>query len=185
MNSFVAAHDKVVIVPLGGAVGDATPGDVIQGKTFSTREGKGISGSMVDNGTVTLTPGTVARSIPQGYHDGSGYCEGDLDLVQGNIKSSVSIFGVVGDLNIVDTSEGDATFNDIVKGKIAYVDGIKIIGARWKLWGCTGTNAWDHNECITQCTADITFAWFDVCPEFCSDVLYSPFYSIMVFENCI
>jgi hypothetical protein len=34
-----------VLIPLGGAVGDATPADVLQGKTFSNSTGKGLVGT--------------------------------------------------------------------------------------------------------------------------------------------
>ena len=39
------AADKVVVIPLGGATGDAVAGDVVTGKTFSNAEQKGISGT--------------------------------------------------------------------------------------------------------------------------------------------
>ncbi len=47
INSLAAAHDKVIVLPLCGALGDAMPGDVIQGKTFSCNEGKRLSGTLV------------------------------------------------------------------------------------------------------------------------------------------
>ncbi len=103
MHSFVSAHEKVAVIPIGGAVGDAHSEDVLEGKTYSSKEGKMLTGSMVDNGTVTLSPGTVARSIPQGYHNGSGICEGDPDLVPENIPVGITLFGVegVGDPDLV------------------------------------------------------------------------------------
>jgi Protein of unknown function (DUF1566) len=42
-NSVLGA-DRVVIVPLGGAVGDAGVEDVVMDKTFSSRAGKGLTG---------------------------------------------------------------------------------------------------------------------------------------------
>ncbi len=59
MNSFAVAHNNVVIVPHGRAVGvadlgNASPGDVIQGKTFSAREGRRLTGTLaLRRGTVT------------------------------------------------------------------------------------------------------------------------------------
>ncbi|HYC57804.1 MAG TPA: DUF1566 domain-containing protein, partial [Candidatus Binatia bacterium] len=37
-----------------------------------------------------------ARSIAAGYHDGSGKCAGDVDLLAANIRSGVNLFGVAG-----------------------------------------------------------------------------------------
>ncbi len=44
--SFAAV--KAVVIPLGGAVGNATPEDVVKGKTFSSKAaGKGVEGTLV------------------------------------------------------------------------------------------------------------------------------------------
>ena len=53
---------------------------------------------------------------------------GDANLVAGNIKSGVSIFGVQGTLTSLDTSDANATATDILTGKTAYVNGKKITG---------------------------------------------------------
>jgi hypothetical protein len=55
-----------------------------------------ITGTMANNGAVTMVPTTISQTIAAGYHNGSGYVEGDADLVAGNIRSGVSIFGVNG-----------------------------------------------------------------------------------------
>lgn len=57
--------------------------------------------SFVSTGLVVLGPAGIvlaeaAVAITQAYHDGSGSVAGDADLVAGNIKSGVNIFGVVG-----------------------------------------------------------------------------------------
>jgi formylglycine-generating enzyme required for sulfatase activity len=42
-----AAADKVVVIPLGGAPGNAVAADVVKGKTFSSRAaGKGVTGTL-------------------------------------------------------------------------------------------------------------------------------------------
>ncbi len=38
--------NQVVVVPLGGSTGDATVTDVVKGKTFSNKEGKGLAGKL-------------------------------------------------------------------------------------------------------------------------------------------
>ena len=110
------------------AAGDAEAGHVLEGRTFSNATEAGGDGAMPDRGAVSITPGTTAQTIVEGYHDGSGTVEGDADLASGNIKSGVEIFGVDGDSNVVDTSSGDAIEGDIAAGKKAWVDGTEITG---------------------------------------------------------
>lgn len=54
--------------------GDAVPANVLSGKTFSNADGTGKTGTMVDNGavSVTLTDQDPTYTIPEGYHNGSG-----------------------------------------------------------------------------------------------------------------
>jgi hypothetical protein len=111
------------------ATGNAGLGDVLAGKTFSNIGGSGM-GTMPNNGAVTLTPTTSNQSIAAGYHNGAGVCEGDADLVSGNIKAGVDLFGVSGDPDVVDTSSGDAVASDIALGKKAWVDGAEVTGTK-------------------------------------------------------
>lgn len=54
--------------------GDAVPANVLAGKTFSNADGTGKTGTMVNNGavSVTLTDQDPTYTIPEGYHNGSG-----------------------------------------------------------------------------------------------------------------
>lgn len=54
--------------------GDAVPANVLAGKTFSNAAGTGKTGTMVNNGavSVTLTDQDPTYTIPEGYHNGSG-----------------------------------------------------------------------------------------------------------------
>lgn len=90
------AQQKAVVVPLGGAAGDAAASDVRAGRIFSNREASGIAGSMPNNGGMSFTPGTTAQTIPEGFHDGTGTVAGDSDLIFQNIKLGKAIFGVSG-----------------------------------------------------------------------------------------
>ena len=78
------------------ATGDAAVADVLSGKTFSNATAAGLTGTMPNRGAVTITPGTTNQPIAAGYHDGSGTVAGDADLVAGNVKSGVNLFGVAG-----------------------------------------------------------------------------------------
>jgi hypothetical protein len=87
-----------------------------------------MTGTMLDNGGVVIVPSTVSQTIALGYHDGSGHVVGDTDLVSGNVRGGVSLFGVSGDPNVVDTSSGDAVSGEILTGTTAWVDGVEVSG---------------------------------------------------------
>jgi hypothetical protein len=110
----------------------ATAAQVLSGETYwSLRSWAwGLqAGTMPNSGAVTITPTTIQQTIAMGYHNGSGYVEGDADLVSGNIRSGVSIFGVAGDPNVVNTASGDAAAGDILSAKKAWVDGTEVTGS--------------------------------------------------------
>ncbi len=109
------------------ASGNAVNGDVLKGKTYSNDSGSS-EGTMVNIGTLSITPGTSPQKITQGYHNGSGSVSGDSDLATGNIKSGVNIFGIAGDSNVVNTSTGDAVAGDLLSGKKAWVNGSEVTG---------------------------------------------------------
>ncbi len=94
------------------ASGDATPGQVLNGITFSNSSGAS-TGTMPNNGAVNITPGTTAQTIALGYHNGSGYVEGASDLVAGNIAQGVNLFGVDGSGIL---ASGDATPGQVLNG---------------------------------------------------------------------
>ena len=83
---------------------------------------------MPNIGIQNITPGTTAQAISAGFHNGSGQVVGDADLISANIKSGITIFGVTGNSNVVDTSSGDAVASDLATGKKAWVDGAEITG---------------------------------------------------------
>ena len=56
----------------------------------------GKTGTMPNRGRAIITPGTTNKPIAQGYHDGTGYVQGDTDLKAANIKKGINVFGVTG-----------------------------------------------------------------------------------------
>jgi hypothetical protein len=60
-------------------------------------DGSLITGSIPSKGAQTYTPGTSNQSISAGqYLSGTQTIQGDSDLVAGNIKKGVNIFGIAG-----------------------------------------------------------------------------------------
>ena len=104
------AHDAAGLVIEGTCDFDVNSQDatvkvaeILDGKTAYARGSK-LTGTMPNNGGVTLTIDTVAQevSIPQGYHDGSGKVSilstEQAKLIAGNIKQGITILGVTGTL---------------------------------------------------------------------------------------
>lgn len=88
-----------------------------------------LTANVTTKGATTYTPTTSDQTIASGtYLTGAQTISGDSDLVAGNIKSGVNIFGVTGSYSGLDTSDADATADDIVYGKTAYVSGSKVTG---------------------------------------------------------
>ncbi|MCP4700634.1 MAG: DUF1566 domain-containing protein [Gammaproteobacteria bacterium] len=95
------------------ATGTAAAAEVLSGKTFSNASGAG-TGTMTNAGAQNITPGISDQLISQGYHNGSGQVAGDADLVAGNIKTGVTLFGVTGS---VTEATGTAAASDVLSGQ--------------------------------------------------------------------
>lgn len=104
------------------ATGTATDAQVRDGVSYSN-SGGASTGTMR---TRTLSPDN--DTVNAGYYGATTLSTVDTDLATGNIRSGVTVFGVAGDPNVVNTSSGDAVSADIVSGKIAWVDGTEVTG---------------------------------------------------------
>ncbi|WP_059051988.1 tail fiber protein [Paenibacillus senegalimassiliensis] len=80
------------------ATGNATPADVLAGKTASNAGGP-FTGTMPSRGAGgTVTPGPSNQTKAAGYYSSPITVLGDADLVPQNIRSGVDLFGVMGAL---------------------------------------------------------------------------------------
>jgi len=68
-------------------------------------------------------------TFPAGYYTATNLADVDPDLVASNVRAGVSVFGVVGDSNVVHTGSGDATAAELKAGKKAWVQGAEVTGA--------------------------------------------------------
>jgi len=146
------------LVPSGGT---ATTANVLFGQTFfgdSQTNWTLQTGTMTNVGAQTITPTTTNTTITAGYHNGSGYCAGDADLVTGNIRSGVNIFGIDGNSNVVNTATGTAEAGDILSGKIAWVDGSEITGNV-----TAGSNVAGNNGSLSMTIPDALYSSSKTC----------------------
>ena len=109
-NLFGVSGDPNVV---NTSSGDAAGGDLLSGK-IAWVDGAPVTGTMPNNAAVTLTPSTSDQTIAAGYHNGAGKCAGDADLVAGNLKSGVNLFGVNG--SVIQAS-GNAVASDVLTGR--------------------------------------------------------------------
>jgi hypothetical protein len=100
-----SARSAFILQGEGGS-GNAVASDLLSGKTASTDAGD-ITGTMVNQSGPVKTgtspdavSGSGARAfVPAGYYDGSTrLLVPDNDLIAGNIKSGVNLFGLIGTL---------------------------------------------------------------------------------------
>ena len=109
----------------------AAAGDVLSGKYFYTSGGTKTQGSIATKTSTDLSASVLTVTAPAGYYASaaSKTCS-DANLVTGNIKSGVAIFGVSGATNVVDTTiaSGGASAGNIVNGYKAYVNGALVEG---------------------------------------------------------
>lgn len=120
----------------------AAAGDVLTGKVIVLADGTVTTGTMANNGAVskTLDTTTITYTIPKGYHSGTGTVKIVLETktvtptksaqeitpTTGKVLSKVTVEAIPD--NYVDTTDGDATAAELLDGKFAYVNGVKVEG---------------------------------------------------------
>ena len=110
-----------------------TDSDVLYGKQAFGPLGE-VTGSMPNNGDVsdTISERDETIEVPLGYTDGGTISISSTEkakLIPDNIKSGVTILGVHGNSDVVDTeSSAPASAAQILSGREAYVNGVKVVG---------------------------------------------------------
>lgn len=105
--------------------------DVLLDKIAYNNIGK-IVGTIPIKEMATYVPSTTDQVISGNqYLNGPQTILGDADLISSNIVQGVSIFGVDGATNVIDTTEVDnpASNANLLTGHVAFVNGRKITGS--------------------------------------------------------
>lgn len=117
--------------------------DVLATKLIVLPDGTLTAGTMANNGSIKKTLDTQTKSftIPKGYHDGTGAVSVNVEEAKtvtptesaqtispeaGKVLSSVVVNPVPAEYIV--TSDADALAENILFGKTAYVDGVKVTG---------------------------------------------------------
>jgi len=130
VDADLIAADLKSGVNIFGKVGtyddSATP---ITAATVATGLEGFVNGAKV-TGSGTKTLSDANDTVSAGYYEATTLSAVDADLATANIKAGVTIFGIAGKVEVVDTTEaGDgAVAADIALGKKAWVNGLEITG---------------------------------------------------------
>jgi hypothetical protein len=100
VNSLPEAGEGNVLPELSNP---ADTSKVLSGYEFIDEQGEKVTGTIPSKAQTTYTPGTSNQTINAGtYLAGTQTILGDADLVAGNIKKGVNIFGVNGSYDAVE-----------------------------------------------------------------------------------
>lgn len=108
---------------------DTEAGSPVDATRMKTGDIAFVNGSkIIGSGTKTLSDAN--DTVAEGYYAATTLSAVDTNLATANIKAGVTIFGIAGKTEVVDTTESSdpATAADIASGKIAFVNGVKLIG---------------------------------------------------------
>jgi len=138
-------------------------GGVILEGNSGYADGVLYNGTMPYVGAQTITPGTTQKTINKGYHDGNGVVSGDADLVSGNIRAGVTLFGITGNSNVVNTGAGTASASQILDGMKAFVDGSQITGTMPNHSSKDYNNvvSWANNDANTNVAVDLPNGYYN------------------------
>lgn len=110
----------------------ATAAQILEGSTAYV-DGEKLTGEMANCGEINKGFTEIQWTVsPGGYYSGVQFGIDATEakkVIPANIKKDVSILGVTGILEEkIDTSDATATSSDILSGKTAYVDDVKVTG---------------------------------------------------------
>lgn len=106
-------------------LGNATTGEILNGKTCTSAAGLKIAGTMPNNGAAAIQLSDLtAKPVTAGYYSGGTAKVADAEaakIIPENIKKGVTILGVEGTMEAgYDTSDATVTAGDMSYGVVAY-----------------------------------------------------------------
>lgn len=128
-NSGKTLDEIMSKAPVKDNVNGASPTDVLLGQSYwGLKDGNwGLQTGSIKTRILSDTTTTIIA----GYYEEADLRTIDTNLTSDNIKAGITIFGIAGKTEVVDTTEtvNPATARDIVLGKNTYVNGTKVTGS--------------------------------------------------------
>ncbi len=166
MTTMASAADRVVVVPLGGTVGNAVASDVIKGKIFSSKAaGKGVSGTLDSNAVSTgdATTGEVLKGKTFSGDSGNGLTGTMSNIGKQNITPSTLTQTIhQGYHNGTGSVVGDS---DLVSGNIKYGKSIYGVEGSALLIECGIVHITCFPDPVEGCKLDTSSSYTD---DFCT-----------------
>lgn len=94
---YEAVSGNFILQGKGGG-GNAVAAHVLTGETFTNDDGPQV-GTMPNKGQHIIIPASWGKTIPEGYHDGTGYVSG-VDVPANKVLSDTTIAGITGTIPI-------------------------------------------------------------------------------------
>ena len=79
---------------------------------------------------IIIGANVIKVNIANGKYNSSNSGSNNKNLIPEYIKEGITLGGITGTLKVLDTSDATAKPEDIIKGKTAYVNGVKITGTK-------------------------------------------------------
>ena len=129
----------------------AVAAEVVAGRVCWVN-GEKVEGTMANTGAVMGSISNVSDSIvvPQGYTSGGTIAINAAEqakIITGNIRAGVNILGVNGKSSVVDTAGGNVAAGDVLAGKVAYANGVRVTGTLVNN-GAVGGNISNVNDSV-------------------------------------
>ncbi len=139
-------------------LGNVASNQMLKGYTALVK-GSVVTGSIPSKGATTYTPGTTNQTIASGnYLSGTQTIKGDANLVAGNIKKGVSIFGVAGSYTPTGTNAGIHLTTS----------GTNYCGSDWKLTSTLSAGTYIVSTVMTNSAGVGANSKMDFGPSTCS-----------------
>ena len=116
----------------------ASAADVLAGTFFWNSSGVSTQGTMA-----AQILSASSETLSAGYYSTEQLSSVDGDLSSNNIRAGVTVFGIIGNSNVVNTSSGNAVGSDLLIGRKSWVDGSEVTGSMINRgnWDLTGSFA--------------------------------------------
>ncbi len=110
------------------AANDAAASEMIEEKRSPDNGDVGTLNTMVESEPQAATPAIPPMTMSQDHREELPQRAEEKNLIAENIRAGVTIYGVTGDSNIVNTASGNAAAGEVLSDRTVWVDGQEVSG---------------------------------------------------------